>query len=86
MPLLLFGEYNEVVYITYTKATRDLPDMYALAEGRTWYNYYMYINLLSIFSCIFVTLWCTGLLVRKHLFDTNIGTNKVPQYRFYNLR
>ena len=31
--LLLFGEYTEVVYITYTMAIRDSPDIYALAQG-----------------------------------------------------
>ena len=41
MPLLLFGEFSEVVYITYTMATRDLPDIYALARGPQWYNYYI---------------------------------------------
>ena len=54
-PLLLFDEYAEVVYITYTMATRDLPDIYALARGAAqgrghiyqanpswpWYNYYI---------------------------------------------
>ena len=53
LPLLLFGEYTEVVCITYTMATRDLPDIYALARGPQhgitntyqansswpWYNY-----------------------------------------------
>ena len=29
--LLLFGEYTEVVYITYTMASRDSPDIYTLA-------------------------------------------------------
>jgi len=33
LPLLLFGEYTDVVYITYTMATRDLPDIYARALG-----------------------------------------------------
>ena len=28
-----FVEYTEVVYITYTMATQDSPDIYALAEG-----------------------------------------------------
>ena len=57
LPLLLFGEYTEVVYITYTMATWDSPDIYARALGPValglghinqanplwpWYNYYMY--------------------------------------------
>ena len=33
MPCLLFGEYTEVVCITYTMATRDLLDIYARALG-----------------------------------------------------
>ena len=28
LPLLLFGEYTEVVYITYTMATQDSSDIY----------------------------------------------------------
>jgi len=46
LPLLLFGEYTEVVYITYTMASQDSPDIYALARGPQanpswpWYNYY----------------------------------------------
>jgi len=29
----LFGDHAVVVYITYTMAMRDLPDIYALARG-----------------------------------------------------
>ena len=41
MPLLLFGEYTEVAYITYTMATLDSPDIYARACGprARAYNY-----------------------------------------------
>jgi len=52
----LFGEYAVAVYITYTMATWDLPDLYALAlrpaafrlghiyqanPPWSWYNYYI---------------------------------------------
>jgi len=47
--------YTEVVYITYTMSTRDLPDIYALARGPRayiyqanpewpWYNYYIVLS------------------------------------------
>ena len=33
LPLLIFGEHTKVVYISYTMATQDFPDIYAHALG-----------------------------------------------------